>query len=355
MAIIHHADVARTVPGAVGVAASVDFKRVSDDSPIGSAAVADADGFYQKSLAASAVTGQTSYELHPGPYYAQFTHTGTTRRHSSLSFGSAGPLAIGLLSYLTKALGNGVVVDPPAALAQFAVTTDQVGRDIDVATGVASIEGVVVANDASRNIAISANISGSTRVDTVVLEVVVPGQATEGKATLKVVEGTAGAGAPSLTQSSALWQFPLANVSVADSATVINTGDLTDRRTYLNTTPTGAIKVLFDGAGTALPTGVYGYVSVPFACTITGWRLLAKESTSVVIDVWKQTFANYPPTDADRIAGTEKPTLASAIKNEDTALSTWTTAVAAGDVLGFEVESATASWAELTLSYTKDA
>ena len=53
------------------------------------------------------------------------------------------------------------------------------------------------------------------------------------------------------------------------------------------------------------------------------------------------TYANYPPTVADTIAGTEKPTLSSVQKNQDLTLTTWTTAVAVGDILGFNVDSAT--------------
>jgi len=66
---------------------------------------------------------------------------------------------------------------------------------------------------------------------------------------------------------------------------------------------------------------------------------------SIVVDVWKDTYANYPPTVADTIAGTEKPTLAAAIKNRDLDLTTWTTACAEGDWIAFNVDSAaTVTW-----------
>lgn len=103
---------------------------------------------------------------------------------------------------------------------------------------------------------------------------------------------------------------------------------------------TRTIGITIDGGGSAITTGVKGYIEVPFAATITGWTLLADVSGSIVIDVWKDTYANFPPTVADTIAGTEKPTLASVQKNQDLALSTWTTAVASGDILGFNVDSA---------------
>jgi hypothetical protein len=96
---------------------------------------------------------------------------------------------------------------------------------------------------------------------------------------------------------------------------------------------------IIDGGGSAITTGQKGHLELPFACTITGWTLLADQSGSIVIDVWKDTYANFPPTVADTIAGSEKPTLSSAQKNQDLTLTTWTTSVAAGDILAFNVDS----------------
>ncbi len=101
-----------------------------------------------------------------------------------------------------------------------------------------------------------------------------------------------------------------------------------------------AITLVLDGGGQALTTGVKADVRVPYSGTITGWEIVANASGSIVIDVWKDTYANFPPTVADTIAGTEKPTLSSATKNQDTTLSTWTTTVTAGDWIRFNVDSA---------------
>jgi len=85
---------------------------------------------------------------------------------------------------------------------------------------------------------------------------------------------------------------------------------------------------------------VKGYVTIPYSGTITGWDILGDQSGSIVIDVWKDTYATFPPSVADSIAGSEKPTLSSAQKNQDNALSTWTTAVTANDIVAFNVDSA---------------
>lgn len=122
----------------------------------------------------------------------------------------------------------------------------------------------------------------------------------------------------------------------------------------LDNTKIMTLTFVIDGGGSAITTGQKGHLEIPFACTINGWTLLADQSGSIVIDVWKDTYANYPPTVADTIAGTEKPTLSAVIKNQDLALTTWTTAVAAGDILAFNVDSvATVTRVTLSIKVTK--
>lgn len=104
---------------------------------------------------------------------------------------------------------------------------------------------------------------------------------------------------------------------------------------------TSAIEYVIDGGGSAITTGVKGVIEVPFACTITQVTLLADQSGSIVIDIWKDTYANYPPTVADTITAAAKPTLSSAVKSQDATLTGWTTTITAGDILRFNVDSAT--------------
>jgi hypothetical protein len=102
-----------------------------------------------------------------------------------------------------------------------------------------------------------------------------------------------------------------------------------------------ALNFVIDGAGATITTGVKGFVEVPFNATIVAARLFADQSGSIVVDIWKDTYANYPPTDADSITASAVPTISSATKSEDTTLSGWTTTVTAGNILGFNVDSAT--------------
>ena len=104
-------------------------------------------------------------------------------------------------------------------------------------------------------------------------------------------------------------------------------------------TPRRVVGATFDGSGSPPTAGSVGYAVVPFNGTIDQWYIVGNTSGSAVIDVWK--LAGAIPTDANRIAGTEKPTLLAAQLASDTSLTTWSTlAVAAGDVFGFELESA---------------
>jgi len=130
---------------------------------------------------------------------------------------------------------------------------------------------------------------------------------------------------------------------VAIEALAGTTGAL--RKTAANTWAlddgTTTITFIRDGNGTVLPTGVMGDIQIPFACTITGWTLLANASGSIVIDIWKDTYANYPPTDADSITAAAVPSITSTTKNTSSTLTGWTTSIAANDTLRFNIDSVT--------------
>ncbi|MFD1657005.1 hypothetical protein ACFSL4_01825 [Streptomyces caeni] len=115
---------------------------------------------------------------------------------------------------------DGVYGDPTDT----AVVTAGVGLSVDVRAGVyASLRGHGwQSGTTATNLVISANASGSTRTDRVVLRL---DRATWTVAAV-VREGTAGAGAPALVQdvgtySSGVYEIPLATVTVPDSATSV--------------------------------------------------------------------------------------------------------------------------------------
>lgn len=106
-----------------------------------------------------------------------------------------------------------------------------------------------------------------------------------------------------------------------------------------------ALEFVIDGGGVALTTGIKGYLEVPFACTINAATSLADQSGSCVVDIFKCTYSAFaPPThpaSGDKITASAPPTISSATKAQDTTLTGWTTSISAGDILGFNVNSAT--------------
>ncbi len=112
-------------------------------------------------------------------------------------------------------------------------------------------------------------------------------------------------------------------------------------------TTEGAIGIVIDGGGSAITTGSKGSITIPYNCEILNWTLTADIAGDIVIDVKKATYSGFPTTSS--IAGSEKPTLSAAQKNQDLTLTTWTTTVTAGDVLEFVVDSA-ATVTKVTLS-----
>jgi hypothetical protein len=118
---------------------------------------------------------------------------------------------------------------------------------------------------------------------------------------------------------------------------------------------TASITLEVDGKDAVIPVGnVKGHIFIPFACTITEWEIVAHESGSMVVDLWKDTYANNPPTDADSITGSAKPTLTASQRANSTTLTGWTTALNAGDYLEVEIESNSAiTWFTLVLKVTR--
>jgi hypothetical protein len=114
------------------------------------------------------------------------------------------------------------------------------------------------------------------------------------------------------------------------------------------------VLIPMDGLGSTITIGDKVDFNIPWNAVITGWTLLSKEVGSIVVDIYKDTYANYPPTGADTICGGNKPTLSSANKNTTTILTGWTTTVTAGDTFRINVDSCSGiTRVSLILTYRK--
>lgn len=105
--------------------------------------------------------------------------------------------------------------------------------------------------------------------------------------------------------------------------------------------PASVIVVEFDGGADAIAVGTTADFWAPYTGTIQGVTLLADQVGSIQVDIWKDTYANYPPTDADSITAAAVPAITAAVKYQDATLTGWTTAVTSGDCLRFNVDSCT--------------
>lgn len=99
------------------------------------------------------------------------------------------------------------------------------------------------------------------------------------------------------------------------------------------------INFVISGGTSAITTGIKGDLVVDFGCTINSVTLLADQTGSIVVDIWKDTYGSYPPTAADSITASAKPTISSSNKSQDTTLTGWTTSISAGQILRFNVDS----------------
>lgn len=100
------------------------------------------------------------------------------------------------------------------------------------------------------------------------------------------------------------------------------------------------LNIVIEGTG-AITTGVKGDVYLANSYRIVASTLLADQTGSIVLDIWKNAYGSYPPTVANTITASAIPTLSSALKAQDTTLTGWTTLINAGDTLRFNVNSAT--------------
>lgn len=131
-----------------------------------------------------------------------------------------------------------------------------------------------------------------------------------------------------------------------------------------NTGPTGntgatgpsqtfGLEFVIDGQGAQIATGLKDWYEIPFDCTITEATLLADQTGSIVVDVWRTTYSSYAPgthpVAADSLTASAPPTITSAAKAQDSTLTGWTKTLSAGDIVAVNVTSC-ATIAKATLS-----
>jgi hypothetical protein len=126
------------------------------------------------------------------------------------------------------------------------------------------------------------------------------------------------------------------NANLVNSTITINGASVALGGTQRDTISLG---VIFDGGGSVIDTGVTYYIRVPESCTINKATMLSDVSTTSTVQVWVDTYANYPPVLADKIYNATPPTVTAALKSEDATLSGWSTSLPQGSVVAFHLSS----------------
>jgi hypothetical protein len=125
-----------------------------------------------------------------------------------------------------------------------------------------------------------------------------------------------------------------AGVVAVEGATLAKVSDLSN----IAITSVG---ITVDGSAAVCTTGLKGYVTVPYAGTITAWSILADgASPTCTFDVWKIATGTALPTVSNTIMGT-KPALATGNAIRSTTRTSWTTSVVANDIIGFNLDAVT--------------
>lgn len=96
-------------------------------------------------------------------------------------------------------------------------------------------------------------------------------------------------------------------------------------------------------------------IVIPYNCTITKVTVLTSGGTgSCVIDIWKSTFANYPPSSLNTICGGSKPSITNDVKYQDSTLSDWTLNLLANDILVFNLSSVSGTFKIINITITME-
>lgn len=209
-------------------------RTIKDGQPVPDGTEVRLRSHADESLLATLVTSGGMYRHQflgsPGPYYAEVEYAGETHRSSSKVVGLSGPTSIGGLPLMFRLWHDGYI---PGVLNDLAVTSTGAGMQVRVGEGAALVRGVLYDQHEPLPLAIAAAES-QARIDLVVLRVVPAGadENTEGTAFVTVKKGTPSSAPvpPGLTQTSDLWEIPLAAVTVDPGVSSIASNKVADRR-----------------------------------------------------------------------------------------------------------------------------
>tara|TARA_B100000963_G_C22639257_1_gene679462 strand:+ start:4656 stop:5381 length:726 start_codon:yes stop_codon:yes gene_type:complete len=104
---------------------------------------------------------------------------------------------------------------------------------------------------------------------------------------------------------------------------------------------TRTINFVVDAGSAPMSSGIKGDMTLDVTGKIESWTIIADQEGQIQFDIGKVDFANFP--NFSSICGSERPTLGDISSgttqriNRNTTISTWNTALNAGDILQFEI------------------
>jgi hypothetical protein len=107
-------------------------------------------------------------------------------------------------------------------------------------------------------------------------------------------------------------------------------------------TGTDTITYVLDGGEYPISNGIKGTLWFDYPFTIQDWIVLADQEGSIELDVWRTTYAGYPPNATNSICGSNVPAIIGATKARAVNISGWTTSISGGTALTFYVTSCSA-------------
>ena len=239
---------------------------------------------------------------------------------------------------LANAANIGII---PSQLNLLAPTSTGI-NNITADTGYAIVDGTLYENDASKGLTVASPSSDTTGVRLSLRK-----DWTAQTVRLTATKNTDGNSAiPSLTQvDGTTWDIPIATFTITTGGDI---GALTDVREF---TREATINIVISGDGSVIATGIVeGDIELPFAMHPIGWTVLGDQSGSIVLDIWLDEYNTYPPTVADTVTASDKPTISGATKGQNLRASTWTGTWAKGSTLRVKVDSvATLTYCTLAL------
>lgn len=104
-------------------------------------------------------------------------------------------------------------------------------------------------------------------------------------------------------------------------------------------TPRQAVFVI-DGGGSVIDTGeANASLIIPTDGEFLSVTLLAGQLGSIVLDIWKSDYTNYPPNAGGSIVGANPPMITADIKSTDSLLTGWDKDIQGGDIFKVSVTS----------------